>query len=610
MPRFATLGALEDRLNNRARSLLNVPFLLLAAVALAQEAPPAAPAPVEKPPAAKAPAHQIGGLRFLDVSELTVVNVDVSVTDKKGPVLGLTKDDFEVFQDGKPQPLTNFAAFVRRNPASASPSPTPLPTAAAAEPPQPSPTPAAATGETVQREPRFIALYIDSENMMPFDRNRVLTKMTDWIRENLAPPDQAMVVSYQRSMKILQPFTSDPDEIAVALQSVRKYSGGRSDMLSSRQRIEDYISDNSIQNSGSSGGNGNAYSQAIDQARSFAREQRNNLTFTVRTLQDLVTMMSGLPGRKAVIYLSDGLPLTPGEELFYAIQDAFNTPNVITEAREFDSTDLFASLVRTATAAGVTLYTIDARGLQSDLGIEAENRNARSPIVAAMTTRNFQDSLIYMADRTGGIAILNANDPTPGLEKIATDMETYYSLGYRLVPSGEDRLHRIEVKLKTHPEYKLVYRRTFIEKSLPTRIADRVISGLAFDLNDNPLGIELTAGTPAPADNGRWTVPVEVTVPFDKIALIPDGEDLVGYVMVYYAARDDEGKQSDIQQTEHPVRIRAADYDKSHRERMTISTSLLVNPGRYRISVGVRDELTNQAGYALVKASVHPEDRS
>ena len=606
---FATLGALEDRLTNRARSLLNVPFLLLAAVALAQEAPPAAPAPVEKPPAAKAPAHQIGGLRFLDVSELTVVNVDVSVTDKKGPVLGLTKDDFEVFQDGKPQPLTNFAAFVRKPPASASPSPTPLPPAATAAPPKPAAMPAAA-GEAVHREPRFIALYVDNENIMPFDRNRVLTKMADWIRANLAPPDQAMVVSYQRSMKILQPFTSDPEEIAAALQSVRKYVGGRSDMQSSRQRVEDFIADNSIQNSGGSGGNGNAYYQAVDQARSFAREQRNDLTFTVRTLQDLVTMMGGLPGRKAIIYLSDGLPLTPGEELFYAIQDAFNTPNVITEAREFDSTDLFASLVRTATSAGVTLYTIDARGLQSDLGIEAENRQARSAIVASVTTRNFQDSLVYMADRTGGIAILNANDPTPGLEKIATDMETYYSLGYRLVPSGEDRLHRIEVKLKTHPEYKLVYRRTFIEKSLPTRIADRVISGLAFDLNDNPLGIELTAGTPAPADNGRWTVPVEVTVPFDKIALIPDGDDLVGYVMVYYAARDDEGKQSDIQQTEHPVRIRAADYEKSHRERMTISTSLLVNPGRYRISVGVRDELTNQAGYALVKASVHPEDRS
>ena len=593
-------------MHTRPKSLLNVPFLLLAVAVFAQSAPPADKIAVEKPPAAKAPVRQIGGLRFLDVSELTVVNVDVSVSDKKGPVVGLNAGDFEVYQDGKPQPLTNFAAFTRKTEVKpAAPAAPAQAAVAATATATPAPAPAG------PREPRFIAFYVDNENLMPFNRNRVLTKMTDWIRDNLAPPDQAMVVSYQRSMKILQPFTSDPDEIAIALQSVRKYVGGRPDLLSSRKRVEDYIAQNSGQSSGQGSGSGNAYYEAMDEARGFAKEQRNNLTFTVRALQDLVGMMSGLPGKKSVIYLSDGLPMTPGAELFYEIQDAFNMPNAISESREFDSTDLFDSLVRTATASGVTLYTIDARGLESDLGIEAENSQPRSSLAASIATSNFQDSLVYMADRTGGIAVLNANDPTPGLEKIANDIETYYSLGYRLIPSGEDRMHRIAVKLKLkgHPEYKLVYKRTFIEKSLPTRIGDRVMSGLAFDLHDNALGIELKAGTPAPADNGRWTLPVEVNVPFDKVALIPDGEDLVGYVMVYYAARDDDGKQSDLEHTEHAVRILAADYEKSHRQQMTITTSLLVNPGRYRISVGVRDELTNQAGYALARASVHPEDQ-
>ena len=588
-------------MHTKVKSLLNVPFLLLAVAALAQIAPPVEP-PAEKPPAAKAPARQIGGLRFLDVSELTVVNVDVSVVDKKGPVLGLKASDFEVYQDGKPQPLTNFAAFTREAEVKRAATATPVPAA-----PSATPTAAPAATPVAPREPRFIAFYVDNENLMPFNRNRVITKMADWVRDNLTPPDQAMVVSYQRSVKILQPFTSDPDEIAAALGSVKRYVGGRSDLINSRRRVEDYIAQNSGQNSG--GANANAYYEAMDEARGFAREQRNNLTFTVRALQDLVGMMGGLPGKKSIIYLSDGLPMTPGAELFYSIQDAFRTPNAISESREFDSTDLFDSLVRTATSSGVTLYTIDARGLESDLGIEAENREARSSLAAAIATSNYQDSLVYMADRTGGIAILNANDPTPGLEKIANDIETYYSLGYRLIPSGEDRLHRIQVKLKTHPEYKLVYKRTFIEKSLPTRIGDRVMSGLAFDLNDNPLGIELKVGTPAPADNGRWTLPVEVDVPFDKVALIPDGEDLIGYVMVYYAARDDDGKQSDLEHTEHAIRIPAAEYQKSHRQQMTISTSLLVNPGRYRISVGVRDELTNQAGYALARASVHPEDQ-
>ena len=98
-------------------------------------------------------------------------------------------------------------------------------------------------------------------------------------------------------------------------------------------------------------------------------------------------------------------------------------------------------------------------------------------------------------------------------------------------------------------------------------------------------------------------------MPVDKVAFIPDGDDFIAFLMVYYAARDDEGKQSDLQHTEHPLRIPASDYQSMRRDQLTVSTSLLVEPGTYRISVGVRDELTNQAGYALVKSAVHPDQK-
>src|SRR5438128_4599961 len=46
--------------------------------------------------------------------EVTVINVDVSVTDRAGhPVTGMTRDDFEVFEDGKPQKITNFYTIER-----------------------------------------------------------------------------------------------------------------------------------------------------------------------------------------------------------------------------------------------------------------------------------------------------------------------------------------------------------------------------------------------------------------------------------------------------------------------------------------------------------------
>jgi VWFA-related protein len=568
---------------------LTAALLVVAVVVFAQEMPPLNAYTPDKPPAQKPPTGQVGGLHFLDVSEVTVVNVEVSVTDKKGPVLDLKPQDFEVFQDGKPQPLTNFALYTRPLPYAAAPAATP----AAAATPAPEPTPQA------KREPRFVTFYVDNENIMPMNRNRVLRKVVDWVEGYLHPPDQAMVVSYQRSLKVLQPFTSDPEEIAAALRATYRYTGGASDINSSRGSVEDYINNNA--------GQSNALASAIEQAKSFSREQYNTLTFTIGALKELVGMLSGLPGKKAVIYVSDGLAMTPGLELYYEIQDQFNYPSVISEAREFDAIDLFRGLVNTATAADVTFYTIDAKGLESNSGIEAENRQPRSPMAAGIGQQNYQDSLAYMASETGGLAILNANDPTSGLEKIATDFETYYSLGYRLIPTGQDRVHFIQVKVKGHPEYRLVYRQRFIEKSLPTRIGDRVMSGLAFDLEDNPLDIEVSTGDPAPAENGRWTLPVEVRVPLEKVALLPEGENLDGYLMVYYAARDTDGKQSDLQRVEHAIQVPAAGYQKAKRQYYTITASLLLEPGTYRISVGVRDELTNQAGYALAKKAVHPE---
>ena len=543
----------------------------------------------EKPPADEPPKEQVGGLRFIDVSEVTIKNVEVSVTDKDGrPLTTLRPEDFLVYQNGELQEVVNFALYqgdtvVRPSEVQAKPE--------APAVPAPTPTPYV----EVRREPRFLVLLIDNENITVFNRNRVINRMSEWVRDNLKPPDQMMVVSYQRSLKVLQPLTSDPEDIASALRTVRTFVGGRAEVNSARRDIEDFIAQDS---------NKTNRDRALGRVRAFAREQRNNLTFTVRALQDFVTQMSGLPGKRAIIYVSDGLPMTPGLEVFFEVQEQYRDPGAISQSREFDAVAMFRSLVTSCASAGVTLYTIDARGLQSELGIEAENRQSRSTLSAAMTRANYQDSLVYMADQTGGLAIVNTNDVAPGLKRIYDDFTTYYSLGYRLVPTGTDRLHRIEVKVKNHPEYRLNYARTFIEKTLPTRIADRVMTGLTFPVEENPLGIAVLAGEAAPASGNRYTLPVEVRIPLAAVALIPDGDELAGYVMVYYAARDDDGKQSDLQRLSHTIRVKSAEYERARGSYYTISASLLLEAGRYRVSVGLRDELTNQASFASLRRDV------
>lgn len=550
----------------------------------------------ENSPAPKPPKDARGGLRFIDTSEITIVSVDVSVSDGKTPLLGLGPENFEVFQDGKLQQITNFSAYLTASQESATPTAVPTPVATAA--PEPAP---ASVQPGVARQPRFLAIYVDNENILPQNRNRIMGQVIEFVQQHLRPPDRVMVASYQRSLKIQQTFTSDPDEVADALRKMRRFTGAGTDLASTRKQIQDFIVEN--------GDQAETLYQAYDRVESFAKEQHNNLMFTVGSFKELVAMMSGLPGKKSILYLSDGLPMSPGMELFFEIQDRYRQPMAVSRARDYESSDLFRSLVTAATASGVTIYTIDARGLGSELGMEAESRTSRSVMGSAVALTNYQDSLIYMADQTGGLAVLNANNATDGLNRIANDIGTYYSLGYRLVPAGDDRRHRVEVRVKGRPKLKLNYKASFIEKSLAGRIADRVMSGLTFDLDDNPLGIELSASVPAPADNNRWTLPVSISIPLERIALIPDRDELVGYVVVYYAARDDEGKQSDLQQVEHQIRMTPEEYESRRREPTTFTASLLLEPGIYRISVGVRDQLTNQAGYARMRQSVYPEGR-
>ena len=110
---------------------------------------------VEKPAADKPPTGQVGGLRFVDQAEVTIVNVDVAVRDKKdGVVSGLGSKDFEVFQDGKIQEIVNFGEYTRSIEKEIG---LPVPTAAA---PVAAPTPVP-VAPVVKREPRFMAIYVD-----------------------------------------------------------------------------------------------------------------------------------------------------------------------------------------------------------------------------------------------------------------------------------------------------------------------------------------------------------------------------------------------------------------------------------------------------------------
>jgi VWFA-related protein len=554
--------------------------------------------------------RRIGGLTFVDQVELTIANLVVYVTDKKGrAVTTLTKDDFEIFQDGDPKQISNFKLYTSEIVRSE------LGVTTGLEIPGETPVPDPTTAGGPQ--PVHLVLYIDNQNLDPLDRNRVLSQTRDFVRTSLHPPAQMMVVAYQRSFEVLQDFTSDPSAVLKAMRLVRTYTGGRTERDSSRQDIVDRIQRlQSERRAGSSGGsmgnpsNDREWNEIYNLIDNFAKESVNDLQFTLDSLRQIITSLTGLPGKKGIIYVSNGLPMIPGMELFYEASKGMNDSTILSRMFEFDRTRIYRQLAATANAQDVTLYTIDASGLSLHGMGSAEYATASDPMMSSIGRNNYTDSLRFLSDETGGITIFNTNDIAPRLELVTQDMFTYYSIGYPLQASGQDKVHRVKVKLRDDPsfsDYEIRYRPRFVEKSLETRVQDRVVSSLVFEIDENPMGLEFEVGTPAAATEDRWLLPAHLSFPLNSVALLPEGDDFVARIVLFIAARDTDGKSSDLVRQMHEIRVPATSYEEAQGKAFRIDTQLLMEAGRYRIATALLDPLTRQVSYRTISTAIYPK---
>jgi VWFA-related protein len=387
---------------------------------------------------------------------------------------------------------------------------------------------------------------------------------------------------------------------------VRTYTGNRTVLDAQRVEILDMMQ-RYQEEAGSTGRRATAtreYSDIVGRVLAFADQESNDLMFSIEALRSIVNAISGLPGRKSIVYLSNGLPMVAGLGLISAVSSTYQDHAILNQIGRYDRTSMFESLVDAANAQDVTFYTLGAAGLEDEGLSTAEYRSAQDPIAAWRGAAVYLDSIRFMADGTGGIAVVNTNDISAGLDRIESSLFTYYSLGYTLNMSGADKVHRIDVELPNHPDYRVRFRKRFVEKSIATRVQDKVLTGLMFDLDSNPMGVTAETGRPGPAAEGRWTVPVQISFELRTVALLPEGDDYVGRVTLFIAARDDLGKRSDLVRQEHEVRVPAADYEAAQRKRFGITTALLMESGSYRVSVGLMDQITRQSSHEVFAVSV------
>ncbi len=562
-------------------SPLAVATALLAALpALALPAAPQVPGPTPRP----------GPLvRNVDV---TVTNIDVVVTDSKGNrVRNLTKDDFDVYEDGVLQPLTNFYAVDGGKvvffggeavPGEAS-APAPLPVATAVPVPEPvEPVDPAVAPLPVPRT--RIVIFIDNLSLQPFNRNRVLRSVQTWVRENVRDNVEAMVVTWDRSLKVRRKFTNDGREVSDILKQQEDLSTLGQTRLSERADIIRRIDDTKSE------------TEALTEVRQYALSYKNDIDFTVDALKKTIDQLAGVEGRKILLHVSEGLPQSPGAELWKYVQDKFRTQTGGLSQFEFDKTAAYLGIIRAANAAGVSMYMVDASGLTIDSGISAENRTTEAKIDPFVERTNLQSMVQLMAEETGGRAILNRNDVTGPLNEMRGDYTSYYSVGYRSLKSGGERPRKVQVKMKKKG-LQARSRRSYVEKGLETRITEAVTSALYFAREDNPLAVGVEVGQAAPADAQNYLVPIRIRVPFSRITLLPEGPIARGRVILYFIVVDSEGKQSELANQLVPVEIDAKELGNLSRRDFVYDVRLLMIPGGQRLSLAVRDEPTNTVSY-------------
>ena len=382
-------------------------------------------------------------------AEARLVLVDAIVADKKGNhITDLTQKDFRVWEDGTEQPIKTFSLE--------------------------------STASTTANQPSYLVLFFDDSNMKGTDQIRARQAAAKFIETNTGPNRYIAVLEFGGIVIVAQNFTADAERLKQVVRN-EKYSSVSANLEPAQLA-----------------GLGSPPLMISTQADFAAR----TLLLGIRSV---AKNMAAMPGRKSLVLLTTGFPLTPqlDSELIAAI-DACNKANVAVYPIDvrglttevggggMGSVDLTNALstARLVTARahypapqGINplAHLVYVRDQQSgnSAGTNADSRPPGAgpprgsgtggwtgggpstygpatpsyqshrivPVIPRSTASSWQ-ALYSLAAGTGGFVILNSNDLVGALEKIAREQGEYYVLGYTPPPSQEETCHTLRVTVQ------------------------------------------------------------------------------------------------------------------------------------------------------------------
>ncbi len=512
-------------------------------------------------------------------SKVSLVMVPVVVRDPKGKPIGtLKKEDFQLFDKGKPQVISKFTiekADGRVAPLEAS-------TDSALDP-----SLEKSSSEKVPAS-RFVAYLFDDMHTSFGDLAQARNAAMKHLDESLKGSDRAAV--FTTSGQSALDFTDDREKLRETMNRIMPRSRN---VMSSNQcpNISDYLADLILNKNdpialaaesreamacGAASTTQSAASMVMATSAQVLSVAEADTQISLAVLKNAVQRMAAMPGQRTIILVSSGFLVTP-------------------TYRQYE-----VEAIDRAIRANVTINTLDARGLyavvpggdasQSNTSLVAAANKTRYDTEAALAE---SDVLGEIADGTGGIFFHNNNDLQEGFRRTGATPEFMYVLGF--APQNlryDGTFHNLKVTVQDSKGLTLQARRGYYaprHAADPAEDAKEEIRVALFsreEISDIP--IELHTQFFKPTDeNAKLAVLAHVDLKhlhFKKT----DGRDR-NTLSIVSAIFDRNGILVGAIQKDIEMKFKEETFEAHIAPGVSMKTSFNVAPGSYIVRLVVRD---------------------
>jgi VWFA-related protein len=552
---------------------------------------------------------------FFEPYKVPLVSVEVVVTDQDGNAIrGLTREDFQVFEDGAPVEISHF--FVSD--------------------PEVEVVDLASFQDDLPenfRQELYLALYFDDSNIDYQRRVSALNHLRDFLEKPLPSNVKAMLLRYDGSPHVESSFTDDTAQLVAAVERVMdeaSVTGARGgEALVRRMQTVAESPRHELTSPMAGGGSPGTpqrfvnadpvdlkhieHSAFLPEIRAYAESQYARNRASLEALDWFVNRMRVIRGRKAVVWVGD-LEMRAGENIFRTWMDLFSEQsgrqhiNPMMETMQYDLSREIRELVDRANNDRISFYTLSAPITNMAGSTASSNRriltsSGRPGQQGSQDIRGHDDALLVMSDLSGGRMLSDNNQLDQQLVQVSEELETYYSLGYTPPTPGDGEQHDIKVTVN-RDGVRLRHRLSYRDSEPSDGTADRTLVAGMLGVAENPFGITLECQEQEAREDGNFLVPIMIRIPIGELVLLPEEGRHQAQISVYSVIFDEAGRSSKVHERAYPIEIENDQLLSAVEQEAKFVVGVVLEQGPHRIAVTVRDDRSSSESTAVVDVAV------